>query len=312
MHTTAVLFERPGKLSVRSLSLQQPAPGDVLVETLVSGVSTGTEKMLFEGTMPSFPGMGYPLVPGYESVARILQAGPASGREVGQLVFVPGASCFEGAAGLFGATARHLIVPGNRTFPVPAALEEEAALLALAATAYHAVRRACRPVELIIGHGVLGRLIARIVMAVGYPPPTVWEAKPSRRSGAEGYRVIDPAIDRDVRFKGVIEASGNPEAIDVAIGHLEKQGELVLAGFYGDRIGFDFAPAFMREISISISAEFKPSDVEAVLALIENNRLSLRELITHHASPADAEEAYHTAFTNPDCLKMVIDWRKAA
>eukprot|EP01035_Chromulina_nebulosa_P061081 gene61081-biopygen44324 len=101
MQTTAVLFERPGKLAVRQLSLRAQGDSDVVVETIVSGISTGTEKMLFEGSMPSFPGMGYPLVPGYESVCRVIEAGPDSARQVGQLVFVPGASCFEDAAGLF-------------------------------------------------------------------------------------------------------------------------------------------------------------------------------------------------------------------
>ena len=37
-----------------------------------SGISTGTEKLLWSGRMPPFPGMGYPLVPGYESVGRIV------------------------------------------------------------------------------------------------------------------------------------------------------------------------------------------------------------------------------------------------
>ncbi|QLF68475.1 chlorophyll synthesis pathway protein BchC [Peteryoungia desertarenae] len=312
MRTTAVLFERPGKLSVRSLSLQEPANGDVVVETLVSGVSTGTEKLLFEGKMPSFPGMGYPLVPGYESVGRVLEAGPGSGRKAGELVFVPGASCFKDAAGLFGSTAQHLVVPGSRVHQVPQDLEEEAALLALAATAYHAVRRASGPIQLVIGHGVLGRLIARIILAIGAAPPLVWETNPSRFDGAEGYRVIDPSTDAEIRFQGVVDASGSLDAIDVAVGRMEKQGELVLAGFYGKRVGFEFAPAFMREISLTISAEFRPADIDGVLALIAQRRLSLKGLITHHASPANAEEAYHTAFTNPDCLKMVIDWRRAA
>ena len=47
----------------------------MLVEVDYSGISTGTEKLLFNGRMPAFPGMGYPLVPGYESVGRIVDAG---------------------------------------------------------------------------------------------------------------------------------------------------------------------------------------------------------------------------------------------
>ena len=86
---------------------------------------------------------------------------------------------------------------------------------------------------------------------------------------------------------------------------MQKGGELVLAGFY-------FAPAFMREATLAIAAEFTAQDVEAVLALVAAGSLSLDGLITHHAAPADAESAYRTAFEDPDCLKMIIDWRNAA
>jgi 3-hydroxyethyl bacteriochlorophyllide a dehydrogenase len=313
MDTTAIVFEEPGSLQVKRLALTAPDRGDVVVETLMSGVSTGTEKMLFDGSMPAFPGMAYPLVPGYESVARVVEAGPDSGRTAGDTVFVPGASCFEGAAGLFGASADRLVLPGERTIPVAEDFAEDAVLLALAATAFHAVQRAGRPVDLVIGHGVLGRLIARIACALGQTPPQVLETSAGRRSGAEGYEVLDPASETVRRpCNCIIDASGNQAAVDPAIARLGKGGELVLAGFYGSRVGFAFPPAFMREISISLAAEFSPADTRAVLDLVASGRLSLKGLVTHHAPPSDAGSAYRTAFGDPACLKMVIDWRKAA
>ena len=41
--------------------------------------------------------------------------------------------------------------------------------------------------DLIVGHGVLGRLLARLTIAAGCPAPTVWEIDPARMSGADGY-----------------------------------------------------------------------------------------------------------------------------
>ncbi|GAA0787163.1 chlorophyll synthesis pathway protein BchC [Roseibium denhamense] len=313
MDTTAIVFEQPGRLTVKRLALTAPQAADVVVETVVSGISTGTEKMLFDGSMPRFPGMTYPLVPGYESVARVIKAGPVSGRKVGDTVFVPGASCFEGAAGLFGATADRLVIPGARTILVPELYLEDAPLLALAATAHHALIRAERPVDLIIGHGVLGRLMARLACALGQEPPQVLETLPERRHGADGYEVLDPgAADHSVPRHTIIDASGSLSALDSAIGWLAKGGTLVLAGFYGERVDFAFPPAFMREISVLLSSEFKPDDLQAVLDLVTAGRLSLGGLVTHSAAPTDAEAAYQTAFEDPACLKMVIDWRKAA
>ncbi len=312
MQTAAIVFEKPGTLAVRQLALNNPDSADVVVQSQFSGISSGTEKMLYEGTMPTFPGMQYPLVPGYETVGTVIEAGAASGREVGDQVFVPGANCYAEAAGLFGASASRLVVPGARTVKTRFDRPEEAALLALAATAHHAVFRSARPASLVIGHGVLGRLIARIIISTGNPAPTVWDTVAARRSGAEGYTAVSSGEDRDQRHDTIIDASGNTAVIDTAIARLNRRGELVLAGFYGRRVDFDFPFAFMKEISMSIAAEFTPADLEAVLALIDAGRLSLSGLITHHSAPADAAEAYRTAFNDPDCLKMIIDWRKAA
>ncbi len=312
MQADAVIFDRPGQVAVRRLSLSEAGVGDVVVETTVSGISTGTEKMLFGGTMPAFPGMGYPLVPGYESIGRVVAAGPASGRKPGEIVFVPGANCFEGAAGLFGASASRLVVPGARVFAIGGAMEEDAVLLALAATALHAVRRARGPIGLVVGHGTLGRLIARTVVALGFPAPVVWETAAARRDGAQGYQVVAPQEDGDGRYGTAIDASGNVDVIDQVVARLQRPGELILAGFYGERIGCSFAPAFMRELTLSIAAEFRPDDVVDVIRLVEAGSLSLKGLVSHRASPADAQSAYQTAFHDLNCLKMIIDWRNAA
>jgi 3-hydroxyethyl bacteriochlorophyllide a dehydrogenase len=60
---------------MRSRALTAPQSTDVVIDIAWSGISSGTERLLWEGRMPSFPGMGYPLVPGYESVGRIVDAG---------------------------------------------------------------------------------------------------------------------------------------------------------------------------------------------------------------------------------------------
>ena len=63
------------------------------------------------------------------------------------------------------------------------ALGAEGALLALAATARHAMAGTWtrRVPDLIVGHGVLGRLLARLTIAAGAPAPTVWEIDAARR-----------------------------------------------------------------------------------------------------------------------------------
>lgn len=310
MKTNAIVFREPGMLRVEDIDLAAPAGDEVVIETLWSGISSGTERMLLEGTMPPFPGMGYPLVPGYESVGRVTQSAPDSGVEVGTLVFVPGARGYVDARGLFGATASRLIADASKVVPLPESLGEQGTLLALAATAHHALALAGTKLpDLIIGHGVLGQLIARTTIALGGKAPTVWEPSAKRRAIETGYEVIDGATDTKTDYASIIDASGDPTILDTAIAHLSRGGEIVLAGFYRDPLSFAFPAAFMREARFRVAAEFDRFDTDSVLALVADGRLSLDGLISHRANPQDAKDAYDTAFNDPDCLKMILDWR---
>ena len=111
LHSDAILFENPGTLSVRRLDLAEAKTGELVVSVEASGISTGTERLLFSGEMPAFPGMGYPLVPGYEAVGTVLDAGDSDDFFAGDRVFVPGSTGFKDARGLFGASASTLRFP---------------------------------------------------------------------------------------------------------------------------------------------------------------------------------------------------------
>jgi 3-hydroxyethyl bacteriochlorophyllide a dehydrogenase len=314
MNTMAVVLEQPERLVLSRLDLSAPGDDDVVVDIEWSGISTGTERLLWSGKMPPFPGMGYPLVPGYESVGRIHSAGPSSGGRVGELVFVPGANCFGEVRGLFGGAAGRLVVPGKRATPIAEELGERGVLLALAATAYHAIHpvtladnAAAPQPDLIVGHGVLGRLLARLAVQAG-GTPVVWEKHPGRIAGAIGYEVIDPDSDTRRNYRAIYDVSGDPNIIDSLVARLAPGGEIVLAGLY-DRLSFSFPPAFMREARIRIAAEFKDRDLHAAKFLAENGQLSLDGLITHRHDALEADAAYRTAFGDPACLKMILDWR---
>ncbi len=311
LETTAVVFEHPGQLALQQIGLASPDAGDCVVDIEWSGISTGTERLLWLGRMPDFPGMGYPLVPGYESVGRVVDPGSAPGLVAGERVFVPGSRGFSGVRGLFGGAAARVVAPAERLIPIGDALAEEGVLLALAATAYHALAPSGRPVlpELLVGHGVLGRLIARLVLALDGPPPVVWERNPARRGGNGGYRVIDPADDARRDYQVICDVSGDGAIFDPLILRLARGGLLVLAGFYEQPVSFDFPPAFMREVRLQVAAEWRPEDLQEVLSLLRSGRLSLDGLITHRVHATQAVTAYRTAFEDADCLKMVLDWR---
>ena len=116
---SVVLLKKPGEIRVEQINLDPLTEDDLLVENFYSGISSGTERLLFEGRMPSFQGMGYPLVPGYECFGKVLSCSKNSGFTDGDTVFVPGATCYGDVKGLFGGASSHLVVNKNRAIKMP-------------------------------------------------------------------------------------------------------------------------------------------------------------------------------------------------
>ena len=316
MNAQAVIFEGPKNIKLSKLEVNEMVEGDVEIDVAYTGISTGTERLLWEGSMPNFPGMGYPLVPGYEAVGQIKKNNSKFDLKEGDYVFVPGAYSFKNVRNLFGGSGSRLVVPAERVISVSEANAQSATLLALAATAYHSVSKGgalntAEPPDLIIGHGIMGRLLARMTVAAGMPAPTVWEINPARMSGAKeyGYTVINPDEDTKKDYRAIYDVSGDSSLLNKLISHLAPGGEVVLAGFYTNELSFNFAAAFMKEPQIRVAAQWKRCDLDAVSLLLNNGRLCLDGLITDTSRPGQAQEAYESAFCDPHCLKMILDWR---
>lgn len=309
MQTNAVVLNAPKTLALETVQLTDPGPDDLVVDIAYSGISTGTEKLFWTGDMPPFPGMGYPLIPGYEASGEVVEAGANTGYKPGDHVFVPGANCYDGVFGLFGGATRRLVTAQDRVTRIDRQLGAQGALLALAATARHAMAGLDKAVpDLIVGHGVLGRLLARLTIAAGAPAPTVWEIDADRVAGADGYKVIHPDADERRDYRSIYDASGNGGLLNDLVGRIAKGGEIVLAGFYTQPLQFAFPPAFMKEARFRVAAEWARDDLAATRTLVESGALSLDGLITHQAAATDAPGAYRTAFEDPTCLKMILNW----
>jgi 3-hydroxyethyl bacteriochlorophyllide a dehydrogenase len=313
VHSTAVILEGPRALALGQVGLTAPASGDLVIDVHHSGISTGTEKLFWSGQMPPFPGMGYPLVPGYEAAGEVVEASPDTSFKPGDRVFVPGANCYGDVKGLFGGASNRLVTPADRVVKIDPTLKAEGALLALAATARHAMAGLDKTLpELIVGHGVFGRLLARLTIAAGGKPPTVWEIDAERQTGATGYKVLHPDDDDRHDYTCIYDASGQSDLLNTLISRLTKGGEIVLAGFYPEPLSFAFPPAFMREARLRIAAEWTREDLVATRDLIDHGALSLDGLITHTRHSSQAAEAYQTAFEDAACLKMILNWESAA
>ena len=107
----------------------------------------------------------------------------------------------------------------------------------------------------------------------------------------------------------ICDVSGDASILETLLPSLSKGGWIVLAGFYHKPIQFDFPVAFMSEATLRIAAEWQPEDLEFARSLLTDNRIEVQDLITHQYTAQDAAPAYDKAFSDPLCLKMILDWR---
>jgi 3-hydroxyethyl bacteriochlorophyllide a dehydrogenase len=139
----------------------------------------------------------------------------------------------------------------------------------------------------------------------------VWETNPPQ-GGAEGYEVIHPDADERRDYRAIYDVSGDWGAARHA-DRAARQGRRGRARrlLRPQPLSFAFPPAFMKEARIRVAAEWSPDDLAATRALIEPASCHLDGLITHTARRR-RDEGLPTAFGDPACLKMILDWRKAA
>ena len=243
MTRKALWFEGPGNVTVREETQELPGPGEVLVRSLVSAISSGTEMLFYKGALEEgaqvdailadyHAPLRYPLRYGYASVGRIEDAGAGVDRgHIGRLAFafVPHASAF--------------CIPVERAIPVPDGISaEEAAFLANAETAVNLTLDA-RPLlaerASIFGLGVVGLLTAGLLARFPLARLTGWDPLEKRREAAAalGLATGDPLAVSPPRGTEdfAIEVSGSAKGFQQALASCGFSGRLVVGSWYGSR-----------------------------------------------------------------------------
>jgi NADPH:quinone reductase-like Zn-dependent oxidoreductase len=224
----------PGSGEIRSLVLPPLAAGAVRVAALVSGISRGTESLVFLGKVPesqyqamrcpfqdgAFP---FPVKYGYASVGRV-EAGP--GALVGRRVF-----CLHPHQDRYD-------VPVDAVLPIPDAVpDERAALAANMETAINALWDAAPLVGdriAIVGAGVVGGLTAALAARLPGTRVTLVDTNPRRRDlaaalGCDFAAPDDAPRDADL----VIHASGSEAGLATALGLAGFEATVLELSWYG-------------------------------------------------------------------------------
>lgn len=229
----------PGQSEIRPVAVDRnhlDAAGEIIVETLFSGISRGTESLVFNAEVPeseylrmrcpfqqgNFPG---PVKYGYANVGRVLE-GPAELHN--RLVFslFPHQTCFR--------------IPAVAASPLPNGLPPERAILAAnMETAVNGLWDAAPRVGdriAVIGCGVVGCLVAWLASRLPGTRVLAIDPNPVRQPilGELGVSFQTEPDDRD-DYDVVIHASGHPAGLETALDMAGLEGRIVEMSWYGER-----------------------------------------------------------------------------
>jgi threonine dehydrogenase-like Zn-dependent dehydrogenase len=231
----AFWLREPGFGEIRPTDLPDPGPGEVLVRTLVSGVSRGTESLVFRGGVPPsqydvmrapfqegcFPG---PVKYGYLNVGRVEEGAPDL---VGRTVF-----CLHPHQTAYVVpSAAVSVVPDD----VPARRAVLAGTLETAVNALWDAQPLVGDRVAVVGGGMVGCCVARLLASIPAAQVTLVDQDLSRATIAEalGVDFAPPAhTPRDLDL--VVHASGTAEGLQLSLDLLRPDGVVTDLSWYGD------------------------------------------------------------------------------
>jgi len=323
MRTKAIVIPAANTIEMQDVELKPIGADDVLIRTQLTSISAGTERMLLKGVMPH-PMLQFPVVPGYETVGEVIEAGDNADEWLGKRVYVGGNYGFIGVNPAFGGQSEYIVAPKTHLTDLQTLTPEQGVLLALAATALHGVNQAgltpsdAPKTVVILGQGIVGQLAARIVKARGMQAIklVVTDKEDGRLHYSQADVILNISLDMQLSgaefstIKGVdvlIDATGKMEAISPWLMRMGRGGRVVLLGYY-DCINLAYQPVFLKELTLVSSMQWAPGDLAAARDLIRDKALNVDDLVTHRMKAEDASQAFDVAFTDVNCLKMVLEW----
>jgi 2-desacetyl-2-hydroxyethyl bacteriochlorophyllide A dehydrogenase len=333
----SVWFTSPRTVELRPSSAPVPGPGEVRIQALFSGISHGSELTVYRGeapsglsldaTLPTLQGsFSFPVKYGYASVGRVVDVGSdVNGLAEEDLVFAfnPHETCYT--------------VPATVAIRLPRDLDPRIGIFAAnVETALNALLDAAPRLGervVVIGQGVVGLLITQLVRRVGASLVITSDLYEKRRqlSRSVGADVaLDPSAesltDRVYTLTGgsgadvVIEASGQPRALDDGIGAAAHEGRVVVVSWYGTKraeltLGGDFHRKRLVLKSSQVSS-LDPSltprwtiDRRRELATRYLGELLLDQLVSHVLPFDSAADAYRLIDEHPDeVMQVALDY----
>lgn len=337
MNARQVVFLAPRQVELRERSLPEPGPGQALLRTRCTLISTGTELTALTGEFPPDSAWAryvqYPWTAGYSHVGVVERVGE------GVEDLRPG--------DLLAGHAPHAdraVVTVSRAERVPPEIAPEAAsFLPLAQITLNGVRQgevALGESVVILGAGLIGQLTARFCRLAGARPVLLVDQSEPRLHHAAGTgcvavpageaAAVEQAVQSELRgLKAdvVIEASGNPALIPLALRLTRRRGRVVILGSPRGPVAIDFHDE-VHTLGLRIigahNSTHPPTETpdspwtlhrhaRLFFDLLADGSLDVAPLITHRFPGAEAADAYGMLLEDRTrAMGVILDWEAAS
>ena len=328
--TRAVVFTEPKQVDLITVTAPDPAPNEIAVRTVYSGISIGTERW---GLLGRYNHWGddvaryYPYVPGYQRAGIVEAVGSAvEGFAIGDRVFSRTARIEEQdleCRGWLGHIGCAVVAPDALWKLGPTADMEEASLWQMPAAGAHGVRLVdVQPGQLVVvtGQGLIGQMSAQMSRLRG--ATVISSDLMEKRVQLSALYSADIAINaqrdnlleviRQIQPDGadiVIDTSGNSRLFDFLLGLIRREGRICLQGYYPDPFHIDFHPTHEKRAAVIFPCG--RDDPAALVPLLNRHKLRIKPLITHRFPITQAKEAYDLMMNKPDeALGIIFDWTR--
>jgi threonine dehydrogenase-like Zn-dependent dehydrogenase len=341
MQRRALYFTGPRRLAFRSEAVSAPSFGQVLVETVFSAISPGTEMLIYRGQAPldlarddtiaALAGdFSFPLKYGYAVVGKVTSLGPGVSLDwQDRLVFA------------FHPHESHFLATPDELQMLPLYLTPEDAVffpnMETAITFLLDGQPLVGEQVAIFGQGIVGLLLTALLTRWPLSSLVTLDLHPKRRLLSENlgaHMSLDPTLpDLTERLRGYLqgtgpypgadltyEISGNPEALDQAIAISGFNGRIVIGSWYGQKrsdlnLGGRFHRSRVRLIGSQVSTV--PPELSGRWSNSRRYHLTWQMLeevkparfITHRFPIRQAAQAYELIDENPgEAIQVILEY----
>jgi len=324
----------PGQVEIRKTSLPPLTQGQMLVETICSAISPGTEMLVYRGQFPrglsdqhdAFSSeLHYPLAYGYATIGRVVKISKdMRHRWKDRLVFA------------FQPHTSHFVATPDELIPLPNGMPPETAcFLPNMETAVNFIHDAA-PIlgerAIVFGQGIVGLLTTALLAEFPLASLVTCEPYPLRRETSLSLGVTTSLDPNEPNFHDEVskmnpsgadlslELSGSPKALNDAIALTGFGGRVVIGSWYGEKLAhLDLGGKFHRSriklissqvstIAPELSARWdKGRRFEVAWNALE--RIRPEKWITHRIPMEDAAQAYRLLDENPgDTIQVTLQY----